>query len=475
MELPQEYIDKMTDLLGEEEFPLYLASLEEERSFGVRVNTLKISNEDFLEDLGEIINVKKIIPWTNDGYYYAPFEKENTELPGKLPFYHAGLYYIQEPSAMYPAQQLDVKPGDKVLDLCAAPGGKSTKLGVKLSGEGLLVANDISQERVKALIYNLELAGVRNVIVTNESPERLAKKFNGYFDKILVDAPCSGEGMFRKDNEAVKSWGKFKTEVCAGMQREILEYAHVMLKPGGHILYSTCTFDPSEDEYMIKEFMEKFPEYELLPLEKRGGIADGLYGMSEAARLWPHKLKGEGHFTAMLEKKTQAKEENSKKSDYEKKSNNNKSYKVLKDAPDEFKTYWKKNMQGDIPSGYYYVAGEGLYFLPCVPPDIDGLKVPKIGLNMGELNHCKFKPSQQFAMAYGDMFARKITFAYDSEDVKRYLRGETITVSSDFGDGWHAVCVGVKGKTEKGYVLGTGVINGGMLKNMYPKGWRRLI
>jgi NOL1/NOP2/fmu family ribosome biogenesis protein len=132
-------------------------------------------------------------------------------------------------------------------------------------------------------------------------------------------------------------------------------------------------------------------------------------------------------------------------------------------------------MQGDIPSGYYYVAGDGLYFLPCVPPDIDGLKVPKIGLNMGKLNHCKFKPSQQFAMAYGDMFARKITFAYDSEDVKRYLRGETITVSSDFGDGWHAVCVGVKGKTEKGYVLGTGVINGGMLKNMYPKGWRRLI
>ena len=167
----------MINLLGEEDFSLYQASLEEDRSFGVRVNTLKISNADFLEKLGEIINVKQEIPWTSDGYYYDPFEKENTEMPGKLPFYHAGLYYIQEPSAMYPAQQLDVKPGDKVLDLCAAPGGKSTKLGVKLAGDGLLVANDISQERVKALIYNLELAGVKNVIVTNESPEKLSKKY----------------------------------------------------------------------------------------------------------------------------------------------------------------------------------------------------------------------------------------------------------------------------------------------------------
>lgn len=470
MDLPQEYVDKMINLLGEDEFSLYQASLDENRSFGVRVNTLKISNTDFLEKLGQIINVKQEIPWTSDGFYYDPFEKDNTEMPGKLPFYHAGLYYIQEPSAMYPAQQLDVKPGDKVLDLCAAPGGKSTKLGVKLAGEGLLVANDISQERVKALIYNLELAGVKNVIVTNELPENLSKKFKEYFDKILVDAPCSGEGMFRKDNEAVKSWGKFKTEVCAEMQREILEYAHVMLKPGGHILYSTCTFDPAEDENMIAEFMEKYPVYELLPLEKVGGIVDGLYEMSKAARLWPHKLKGEGHFTAMLEKKSDGKVD-----DAGDKPRNGKSYKILKEVPDEFKKFWKKNMQGEVPSGYYYTAGDGLYHLPCTPPDIDGLKVPKIGLNMGELNHGKFKPSQQFAMAYGEAFVRKINFVYDSEDIKRYLRGETLTVTNTFDDGWYAVCVSPKDSTEVGYVLGTGVMSNGMLKNMYPKGWRRLI
>jgi len=472
LELPQEYIDKMTDLLGKEEFALYRASLDEERSFGLRINTLKISNEDFLSELGALINVKEIIPWTSDGYYYDPFEKENTEKPGKLPFYHAGLYYIQEPSAMYPAQQLDVVPGDRVLDLCAAPGGKSTKLGVKLAGEGLLVANDISKERVKALIYNLEMAGVKNVIVTNESPERLAVKFNGFFDKILVDAPCSGEGMFRKDDEAVKSWGKFKTDVCADMQREILEYAHVMLKPGGHILYSTCTFDPKEDEEMIREFMDKFPEYELIPLTKTGGIVDGLQGMKETARLWPHKLKGEGHFTAMLEKKANSA---SVSTDLQEKPRNSKSYKVLKDAPDEFKKFWKDNMKGEIPQGYYYIAGEGLYHLPCTPPDIDGLKVPKIGMNMGELNHGKFKPSQQFAMAYSDYFKRKICFEYNSEDVKRYLRGETLTFTESYENGLTAVCVGFENKADCGYVLGCGVVSGGMLKNMYPKGWRRMI
>ena len=190
---------------------------------------------------------------------------------------------------MYPAEQLPVEPGDKVLDLCAAPGGKSTKLAVKLQGEGLLVANDISPERVKALIYNIELAGVRNAIVTNETPEHLAEKFPAYFDKILVDAPCSGEGMFRKDGEAVRSWGNFKSEQCTVLQHAILEAAHKLLKPGGELLYSTCTFDLREDEEMMLRFLERHPEYTPVPLYKTGGIQDGRKGLPEAARLWPHK------------------------------------------------------------------------------------------------------------------------------------------------------------------------------------------
>ncbi len=465
MELPQEYIEKMTALLGTEEFSQYQASLEAARSFGIRVNSLKLGTEEFVRELGEMIGVQERIPWTTDGFYYDPFGREETEFPGKLPFYHAGLYYIQEPSAMYPAEQLDVKPGDRVLDLCAAPGGKSTKLAAKLQGEGLLVANDISEERVKALIYNIELAGVKNAVVTNEAPERLVRNFAGFFDKILVDAPCSGEGMFRKDTEAVRSWGKFKTELCVQMQQKILESAHLLLKCGGHLLYSTCTFDLQEDENMIRQFMQKHPEeYQLITLVKNGGISDGLEGMHEAARLWPHKLKGEGHFAAMLEKK--GTEEDAPTDCIRNKKI--RSYQLCKEIPAELVSFWNKNMCGSLPKGYYYTAGDGVYFLPCPPPDLDGLKAPKIGLNLGELNYGKFKPSQQFAMAYGTLFKRKICFSCKDDSLKRYLRGETLTGIEAPEEGWSAVCVGP-------HIIGMGILKGGVLKNLYPKGWRRMI
>ena len=464
LELPQKYTEKMAALLGAEEFELYQASLDAGRSFGIRVNTLKLAPAGFVRELGEIVGIREQIPWTTDGFYYDPFGKETAELPGKLPFYHAGLYYIQEPSAMYPAEQLDVQPGDRVLDLCAAPGGKSTKLAAKLRGKGMLVANDINAERVKALIYNIELAGVRNAVVTNEPPERLARNFTGFFDKILVDAPCSGEGMFRKDAEAVRSWDKFKTEICAGMQREILESAHLLLKQGGHLLYSTCTFDLREDEGMIREFMDRHPEYRLLPLLKTGGIANGLDGMTEAARLWPHKVKGEGHFTVLLEKQ----ESDGINSGDLFRTKKTRSYRLCGDIPAEFRSFWEKNMYGSMPEGYYYTAGDGLYSLPCPPPDLDGIKAPKIGLNLGELGYGKFKPSQQFAMAYGAFFRRKIVFSYRDDSVKRYLRGETLTGVEAEEEGWSAVCVGT-------HVLGMGFLKDGILKNLYPKGWRRLL
>lgn len=464
LKLPQEYRDKMVRLLGAEEFASYEASLEAPRSFGIRVNTLKLTADAFYRELHARIGVGEPIPWTADGFYYDPFGQADLELPGKLPFYHAGLYYLQEPSAMYPAEQLDVQPGDRVLDLCAAPGGKSTKLAAKLKGRGLLVANDISEERVKALIYNIELAGIRNAVVTNETPARLARNFAGYFDKILVDAPCSGEGMFRKDPEAVRSWGTFKTEVCTQMQQEILESAHLLLKPGGHLLYSTCTFEPQEDEGMIRGFLERHPEYTLLPLPKVGGVSDGLYDdMRQAARLWPHRLKGEGHFAALLEKRgvsAPCRPEPRRKSP--------RSYQVCKEIPAEFLSFWEAHMNGALPEGYYYTAGDGFYMLPCPPPDLDGLRVPKIGLNLGELGYGKFKPSQQFAMAYGSLFRNKIHFPCGDAALKRYLRGETLTGILLPENGWTAVCVG-------DYPIGLGILNNGLLKNLYPKGWRRMI
>ncbi len=508
MKLPDEYEAKMIRILGEEEFKAYAGSLDAPRMSGMRINTLKIRADDFEKKFYGITGITKKVPWEPDGYYYGSSGEEALQ-PGRLPLYHAGLYYIQEPSAMYPASQLGVRPGDRVLDMCAAPGGKSTKIACELNGSGLLVANDISEERVKALIYNIELSGARNVIVTNESPERLAAKLPGYFDKILVDAPCSGEGMFRKDSEAIRSWGKYKNESCASMQREILEYAHVLLKSGGRMMYSTCTFDPSEDEYMIREFIEKHPEYSLIPLAKTGGVADGMFGMTDCARLWPHRLEGEGHFAALMQKGSCTENgggsgaENSAESCGEScggrrgKNEGSRytaktgSYKVLVSAPDEFGKFWQENMTGSIPEGIYYTAADALYFLPDdggaqsegrragpLPPDVDGLRVPKLGLRLGDMPAAqnakksprpgKFRPSQQFCMAFGADFKRKINLPYDGDDIKRYLRGETLTGTDVSLKGLTAVCA-------EGYAVGMGVSENGMLKNLYPKGWRRMI
>ena len=257
----------MQGLLGKDEYEAFLLSYSMPRYYGLRVNTLKISVEEFIK-----ISPFKLekIPWTKDGFYY-----DEGEHPGKHPFYYAGLYYIQEPSAMLPATVLDARPGEYILDLCAAPGGKTVQIAAGMKGEGLLIANDISSERIKALVKNIELCGVRNTIVTNEQPKKLAAKFPTYFDKILVDAPCSGEGMFRKDENAAKSWGKYKCDACSSVQKDILEYADIMLKPGGRLVYSTCTFSPEEDEVVIGNFLKKHDNYETFEIPLIAGIENG--------------------------------------------------------------------------------------------------------------------------------------------------------------------------------------------------------
>jgi len=231
MKLPAEFMDKMNRLLGDNEYNELLKSYSESRYYGLRVNTLKIKVKEFLK-----ISPFKLepVPWTSDGFYYP--EGEN---PGKHPYYHAGLYYIQEPSAMLPGAVLGAKPGEKVLDLCAAPGGKTVQVAAAMENSGIIIANDINADRVKALVKNIELCGVRNAIVLNETPERIASGFEGYFDRILVDAPCSGEGMFRKDEDAARSWESFKCETCSGMQKTILESVDRRLRPGGSLVYFT--------------------------------------------------------------------------------------------------------------------------------------------------------------------------------------------------------------------------------------------
>ena len=296
MNLPQQYIENMKQLLGENEYQQYLQSFEQKKHTGLRINTLKWSTQEFLSK--KIFDVE-CVPWCKEGFYC------NEEIrPAKHPYYASGLYYIQEPSAMSSAAMLPINKEDCVLDICAAPGGKSTQLGAKLGQTGVLVCNDISAGRTKALLKNIELFGITNTIVISETPQKLSKYFKNYFDKILIDAPCSGEGMFRKDSDMVKNWNNDLISHCIQQQKEILQYSADMLKPGGMLLYSTCTFSIEENENIINNFLQYHNEFHIVPIQKKWGFQNGIGDetLQCCARLFPHKLKGEGHFLALLQK-----------------------------------------------------------------------------------------------------------------------------------------------------------------------------
>ena len=306
--LPRKFTEKMEKLLGNE-FDKFMSSYEAPRVYGLRINRLKLSalNWKKLSPMGETV---RPIPWAEDGLYYKEGER-----PGKHPHYHAGLYYIQEPSAMAPVELLDVQPGHRVLDLCAAPGGKSTQIAGKMQGSGVLVTNDNARERTKALAKNIELAGVRNAVVLNEEPAAIAAAFPAWFDRILVDAPCSGEGMFRKDDSMIADWEKHSVLRCSVMQRDILRDAAAMLAPGGIIVYSTCTFSPEENEQQIAAFLAEHDDFFVEAVPHQFGWTAGrtdlaaetaqldserLQSIQGTVRLWPHLIEGEGHYAAVL-------------------------------------------------------------------------------------------------------------------------------------------------------------------------------
>ena len=458
MNLPESFEKKMRDLL-KEDYNDYIKCFDEPRHYGLRVNTNKITVEEFLKISPWPLEP---IPWIENGFYY---DGDHIQ-PAKHPYYFAGLYYLQEPSAMTPANRLPVNPGDKVLDVCAAPGGKATELGAKLKGEGVLIANDISNSRAKGLLKNLELFGIGNMLVLSEEPGKLMDFFPEYFDKILIDAPCSGEGMFRKDKKMVKAWEEHGPEFFSKIQRSILTQAAAMLKEGGMLLYSTCTFDPSENEQAIEYLLQEYPEFTLCDIIPYEGFAQGIPEVTESrneqlertVRIFPHKMQGEGHYLALLRKGTQ---ENP--APQLKVQNNSK-----KKLPQELSDFWE-NVSMELDPSRLDIHGERVYYMPSGLPKMNGIRFLRSGLLLGELKKNRFEPSQALAMCLKkEQYANILDFTISDERVIKYLKGDTLDVEDMTGrkdKGWYLVCV-------DGYPLGFGKLANQTLKNKYLPGWR---
>lgn len=455
MSLPEKYLDTMKEMLGED-FQAYLDSFNDSRLYGLRVNTLKITLEEFLKispfDL-------KPIPWIENGFYFSEKDK-----PAKHPYYFAGLYYIQEPSAMTPANVLPIDEGDVVFDMCAAPGGKSTELGAKLNQTGLLITNDISNSRAKALLKNVEVSGIPNVCVLSEDPKKIANRFSTFFDKVLIDAPCSGEGMFRKDNKLIKSWQKNGPEFYSEIQKSIILNGADMLKPGGKLLYSTCTFSKLEDEESVKHLLRNRPEMHLIDIKPYDGFEHGFVENEEdesmqlekTVRIFPHKMQGEGHFLALFEK------EKDMPVDVHATSK-----KAAVKLPDELKEFLQ-HVSYHIDEKDIVIRDNKAYIISPNMPDESGLRIMRNGTLLGEVKKNRFEPSQAFAMVLkASEYDKVINLSVDDERVIKYLKGETID-AADFKDneaGWSLICV-------DGYPLGWGKFNGSMIKNKYLAGWR---
>lgn len=460
MALPELFQEKMKKLLGGE-FPSYMESFSQKRVYGLRVNTLKISPEEFERICPFPI---QRIPWIENGYYY----NGDMDKPAKHPYYFAGLYYLQEPSAMTPANLLPIEPGDRVLDVCAAPGGKSTELAAKLNGTGLLISNDISNSRAKALLKNMELFGVANSLIMSEDPQKLVNRFYEYFDKILIDAPCSGEGMFRKEPAVIKSWLEHGNQFYANLQRQITEAALKMLKPGGMLLYSTCTFSPEENEAAVMHMMKICPELEIVPVNRYQGFGEGMphtvdgpEDLKECVRIWPHKMQGEGHFLVLLKKG------NSREKNVTLQKNVSKRNPQVEKQKELMEFLNGLNVELDLSK--IEIRGEKVMMRPDCDCDLNGLRIMRSGLLLGECKKARFEPSQALAMALKkEQYRNVIDFSVSDERVIRYLKGETLQAEdlvSKKEKGWFLICV-------DGYPLGFAKGNGAMLKNKYLAGWR---
>lgn len=448
MNLPEQFKKRMNTLLGDE-YELYEKSLSDTPQRAFRVNTDKISIEDF-EKINPFGGEK--IPYVKNGYYF------DYDKIGNHPYHHAGLIYVQEPAAMAPAECIEINPDWHILDMCAAPGGKSVQLKNNLGENGVLVSNEIIPSRCKILTGNIERLGLKNVITTCLDTFKLAENFPETFDLIMVDAPCSGEGMFRKEEIAVSEWSYENVLKCAKRQKEILENAVSCLKKGGYIVYATCTFSLEENEMMINDFLNNHPEFEIIPVksEVAKNSSDGIKfdgcsteNIKYARRFYPHKNRGEGQFMAVLHN-TEEYTQNT----FKKPLTCDKIDKLITDfLNDTLITY---NCEAIKTKN-----GNPIFFTPDF--NIGKINPFSMGVAIGEIRKNYLMPHHQFFTSFGDVFKRKINLSSESKDLYRYLSGEEITAECE--NGWAVVTV-------DGYAIGGAKVVSGMAKNHYPKGLR---
>ena len=429
--LPEAFLNRIQQQLGQE-YPEFLRSLERPRAVALRFNPLKGEHP-------QLPFVREPVPWEPQGYYYDPESR-----PGLHPYHEAGVYYLQEASAMAPVALLDPQPGEWVCDLCAAPGGKTTQIAGRMAGEGLLLCNEINPKRAKILSRNIERMGVGNALVTNEHPEKLAGRLAGCFDRVLIDAPCSGEGMFRKEEAAVTDWSEETVAMCARRQKEILRSGAALVRPGGRLVYSTCTFAPLENELAIREFLEEHTDFEPERVEAPWFVA----GAMGSFRMWPHKLLGEGHFAAVLRRKGMEERETPQAAKEEK-------------MPKEWLAF-AKELDIQLPEGTGILFGQSLYWVPKGMPELKGLKVERPGLELGVVKKDRFEPAHALALWLRSC-RRVADYPVDSQQIAVYMHGDVVPSSEK---GWCLVTV-------DGYSIGWGKGDGTVLKNHYPKGLRR--
>jgi NOL1/NOP2/sun family putative RNA methylase len=457
-EIPTRFLERMLDQLGEE-YIAFEAIYSQPPTHGLRVNTLKLAPSQF-----EAISPFPLspLPWIPAGFLVADETR-----PGKHPYHAAGLYYLQDPHAQAVAEILAPQPGETVLDLAAAPGGKTTHLASRMQNQGLLVANEIKTKRIGHLAANLERWGAHNVAVLNETPERLAEFFGPFFDRVLVDAPCSGEGMFRKDRAAIQGWSEDAINGCAVRQNAILNYAARLVRGGGWLCYSTCTFAEEEDEAVISRFLENHPEFELAAPPEHARMS-GLHSQSNMIRLWPHHSSGEGHFIALM----RCTGEGKRSTDEHRSRYKRTTPSVPRTVLGVFDAWCRENLTSELPVNPKLV-GSRLYAIPEGLPDVSPLRVLHPGWWLGNPKKDRFEPAHALAMGLRvDDVQHAILLPVDSPEVLQYLRCEMLASSGE--NGWVLVAVSPQQTQISAFPLGWGKRVQGIVKNHYPRGLQRL-